>query len=92
MVFVERNFPVFVRNVVFCGENVLVLGEKWYSGEQLSYFGEKESCCFVGATSRFGEKMVCGGENISYVERSSARGRKKSNFGVKMGLWGGDNV
>ena len=65
MVFVERNFPVFVRNVVFCGENVLVLGEKWYSGEQLSYFGEKESCCFVGATSRFGEKMVCGGENIT---------------------------
>ena len=65
MVFVERSFPVFVRNVVFCGENVLVLGEKWYSGEQLSYFGEKESCCFVGATSRFGEKMVCGGENIT---------------------------
>ena len=65
VVFVERSFPVFVRNVVFCGENVLVLGEKWYSGEQLSYFGEKESCCFVGATSRFGEKMVCGGENIT---------------------------
>ena len=65
VVFVERNFPAFVRNVVFCGENVLVLGEKWYSGEQLSYFGEKESCCFVGATSRFGEKMVCGGENIT---------------------------
>lgn len=65
MVFAERNFPVFVRSVVFCGENVLVLGEKWYSGEQISYFGEKESCCFVGATSRFGEKMVCGGENIT---------------------------
>ena len=41
---------------------------------------------------RVGRRVVCGGENISYVERSSARGRKKSIFGVKMGLWGGDNV
>ena len=69
MVFVERSFPVFVRNVVFGGENVLVLGEKWYSGEQLSYFGEKESCCFVGQRHVLGRKWYVG-EKTSRAERS----------------------
>ena len=33
------------------------------------------------------------GERVSsFREHSGVLGRKKSNFGVKMGLWGGDNV
>ena len=61
MVFWVRKSPVFARNAVFCGENDLVLGEKWYFGEKTPYFwGEVAILCeqrhVLGREWYFGEK------------------------------------
>ena len=75
VVFGERKLPVFARNVVFCGENVLVWGEERYCGETISYFWEEVAILWE-QRDILGRKWYSG-EKTSWAETK-----------VDLGFWG----
>ena len=72
MVFCGRNGQIFWRKLVFGGENKIFLQKKWYLGEIMSHFWEKNGilgrrCHILEKSGVLGEEKCYSGDKVVII-------------------------